>query len=97
MKLDALQSLMGSTALDSTAASKNTGVDFGDVLKNAIGGTVDAQRAAEKMSAAAANGENVPMHDVIQAVGKAEITLQTMVAVRDKAVEAYQEIMRMPI
>jgi flagellar hook-basal body complex protein FliE len=37
------------------------------------------------------------MHEVIQAVGKAEMTLQTMLTVRDKTIEAYQEILRMPI
>jgi flagellar hook-basal body complex protein FliE len=49
------------------------------------------------MTVAAASGENVPMHKVIQSVSEAELTLQTMLTVRDKAVEAYQEILRMPI
>ncbi len=35
--------------------------------------------------------------DVVQAVSNAELTLQTVVAVRDRVVNAYQEIMRMPI
>ena len=35
--------------------------------------------------------------DLVVAVGRAELTLQTAVAVRDRVVAAYQEVMRMPI
>jgi len=35
--------------------------------------------------------------DVVSAVAKAELTLQTTVAIRDRVVQAYQDIMRMPI
>ena len=45
---------------------------------------------------AAAAGQ-ADLMDVVQAVGNAEMTLQTVVAVRDKVVNAYQELMRMPI
>lgn len=70
---------------------------FGDILTNTVKSIAQDQKAAEKMAMAAASGEDVPMHEVISAVSKAETTLQTMVSVRDKAVEAYQEILRMPI
>jgi flagellar hook-basal body complex protein FliE len=85
------------TSVNTEASSKSAGAGFADLLKNAIEGTVNAQRTAEKMTLQAAAGEDVPMHEVIQAVGKAEMTLQTMLTVRDKTVEAYQEILRMPI
>jgi flagellar hook-basal body complex protein FliE len=78
-------------------SDKSSGTGFADLLKNAIQGTVNSQRDAEKLTLQAAAGEDVPMHEVIQAVGKAEMTLQTMLTVRDKTVEAYQEILRMPI
>lgn len=70
---------------------------FGDMLEKAISSTTDAQKKAEALSTAAAQGEDVPMHEVIAAVGKAELTLQTMLTVRDKATEAYREIINMPI
>ena len=35
--------------------------------------------------------------DVITAVSNAEVTLQTVVAIRDRVIQAYQDIMRMPI
>ncbi len=58
---------------------------------------MDSQKNAQALSLASANGENVPMHKVIEAVSQAELTLQTLVTVRDKAVEAYQQIQQMPI
>ena len=84
----------GVSSLDKKASA---GTGFSQLLTNAIEGTVDAQRAAEKMTARAAIGEDVPMHKVIEAVNRAETTLKTMLNVRDKAVTAYQEILRMPI
>jgi flagellar hook-basal body complex protein FliE len=75
----------------------NTMGSFSDVLKNVVTQTIDAQKTAEQMSFAAANGDSVALQDVVQAVSKAELTLQTLVTVRDKAVEAYQQIMQMPV
>lgn len=85
------------TTTNISGSEKSSGTGFSDLLKNAMQGTVDAQRTAENLTVQAASGDNVPMHEVIQAIGKAEMTLQTMLAVRDKTVEAYQEILRMPI
>jgi flagellar hook-basal body complex protein FliE len=36
-------------------------------------------------------------HELIQSIAQAEIALETVVAIRDKVVEAYQEILRMPV
>ncbi len=70
---------------------------FGEVLQQALQSTVNAQEVAENMSAAAAQGENIPMHKVVEAVTAAEIKLQTLVTVRDRAVSAYQQLTQMPI
>jgi flagellar hook-basal body complex protein FliE len=84
--------------LGGAAVSTATGgPSFTDVLKNALNQTIDAQQNAEKMTVAAAQGDPVALQDVVQAISKAELTLQTLVTVRDKAVEAYQEIARMPV
>jgi flagellar hook-basal body complex protein FliE len=77
------------------AASVTTG--FGELLTNAMRNTLQAQKNAEALSIAAANGEPIPLHQLTQAVSEAEITLQTMLSVRDRAVEAYQQVMQMPI
>lgn len=70
---------------------------FAGILKGLVSQATSAQSEAQQLSMAAAKGENVPMQDVVTAIGKAELTLQTLVSVRDKAIEAYQEILRMPI
>lgn len=69
---------------------------FSDVLQQSARDSLDTLKAGEKMSAKAVTGE-ADITDVVQAVGAAEITLQTVVSIRDKLVSAFQEIMRMPI
>ncbi len=69
---------------------------FGDMLAKATDGAIAAQRKSEQASAAAVVGK-ADLNDVVAAVTNAEVTLQTVVALRDKVVNAYQEIMRMPI
>lgn len=80
--------------LDENASTTES---FTTLLKNAGQQVVDAQNQAQQMSLAVANGENIPMQDVIAAVTHAELSLQTMMSVRDKAVSAYQQVMQMPI
>ena len=70
---------------------------FGAILKKIVGQAVEAQEASQAATMAVARGDNIPLQDVVSAIGRAETTLQTLVAVRDKAIEAYQEILRMPI
>ena len=78
-------------------ASKKTGDNaFGDMVKSSLEGAIDAQKVSEKTTAAAVEG-NADTIDVLQAVTEAETTLNTVLAVRDRLVNAYQEIMRMPI
>ena len=69
---------------------------FGDMLAKATDQAVAIQHKGEQMSAAAVVGK-ADLTDVVSAVTNAEVTLQTVMAVRDKVVNAYQEIMRMPI
>ena len=80
-----------------TQKTTNQGTAFADWVKGAVESTMQDQKTAEGLTRALAGGENIPLQEVIQAVGKAETTLQTMVTMRDKAVEAYQTILRMPI
>ena len=72
------------------------GVSFASFLKAKVGESIDTMRTGEEMAARAVT-EEADLTDVVQAVTNAEVTLQTVVAVRDRMVSAYQEIMRMPI
>ena len=69
---------------------------FGSALARALEGAVDAGRQADQQSMQAiASGGNLT--DVVTAVARAELALQSTVAIRDRVVQAYQDIMRMPI
>lgn len=69
---------------------------FGDLLAKSVEGAVDASKASESISIQAASGQS-NLQDVVEAVNAAEISLQTVVSIRDRVISAYQEILRMPI
>jgi len=72
------------------------GKNFADVLRGAAGEMVQANRVAEKVGMDAVAGK-AELTDVVTALAHAESTLQTVVTVRDKMIQAYQQILRMPI
>ncbi len=87
----------GGGAVDAVSgASKAGGKDFSSVLKDVVNSTVESLQQSEKMSMAASAGK-ADIVDVVSSVTNAEVTLQAVVAVRDKVIEAYQDIMKMPI
>ncbi len=75
--------------------SSGTG-DFGALVKQLTESSMGAAKASETLSAQAASG-SANMGDVVTAVANAEVALQTVVAVRDRVISAYQDIIRMPI
>ena len=79
-----------------TGGATQAGSDFGGVLTRALEGVVQAGRTADAQSVAAISGGG-NITDVVAAVSKAELALQTTVTIRDRVVQAYQDIMRMPI
>lgn len=83
----------------STASSAVTGTaggSFGSMIEAMVTNTASALRTAEAESAKHVAGKG-DLIDVVTAIGAAEAALETMVAVRDRAVNAYSEIMRMQI
>lgn len=69
---------------------------FGQMLTEALQSTVDAAKTSEVVSAKAVAGK-ADVTEVVTAVTNAEMALDTVVAVRDRVISAYQEILRMPI
>ena len=69
---------------------------FGAALQRAVQGAVEVGREADTASTQALAGQG-SVTDVVLAVSRAEMALQTAVAVRDRVVSAYQDVMRMPI
>ena len=83
----------GASAKSQPAAN---GASFGDLIRSGAESAIDTMRQSEKVSAQAITGE-ASLNDVVQTVTSAELTLQTVVAVRDRVVSALQEVLRMPI
>lgn len=72
------------------------GQDFASVLKDAAKDSISTMRNAETLSAAAIAGK-ADIREVVQAVTNAQLTLQTVVNIRDKVIGAYNDIIRMPV
>jgi len=69
---------------------------FSDFLSGAVKDSVGTMKQGEAMATKQISGQ-ASIVDVVNSVNSAEITLDTVVAVRDKVVAAYQSIMNMPI
>jgi flagellar hook-basal body complex protein FliE len=80
-------------------AGKTTAADaaeFGSFVDGMVSGAISTLRRGEAVSLAGAQGK-ASAQQVVEGVMAAELTLQSAVAIRDKLVSAYQEIMRMPV
>lgn len=79
-----------------TAVAGIGGGGFGAALQRAVEGAVETGHAADAGGVRALTGAG-GVSDAVLAVSRAELALQTAVAVRDRVVSAYQDVMRMPI
>ncbi len=71
--------------------------NFASVLKDSLNKVNETQMASDDLTTKLVNGEDVELHSVMIASQKASITMQATLEVRNKVVEAYQEMMRMSI
>lgn len=72
--------------------------DFSALLQQSIAAVNDSQQSAGKMTEAFETGAaNVSLTDVMVATQKANVSFQAMLQVRNKLVDAYQEVMNMPM
>ena len=81
---------------DKMDARDVAGPSFGDLMASGVEKAIEVQKTSEKVSADAVLGK-ADLTDVVQAINNAEVTLDLVVSVRDKVIEAYETIMRMPI
>ncbi len=81
-------------ALGSEVMSPGGG--FGDILKSAMSDVMKSTKSAETQIANQVQGK-AQLIDVVTAVSSAEQSLNTVLAIRDQVISAYQEILRMPI
>lgn len=73
------------------------GESFGALLGRALEELSALERQADHLTARLARGEPVELHEVVIATEKAQLALELAVQLRNRVVEAYQEIMRMPV
>lgn len=86
-----------SLAAPGVTDSKNVS-SFGDVMTKAIDAVNDTQKATGELRTAYDMGDpNVGITDVMVAAQKSSVSFQAMVQVRNKLVEAYRDVMNMPI
>jgi flagellar hook-basal body complex protein FliE len=83
-------------ALANAASSGSGEGSFASMLKDAVGTVVEAGRKSDAQTTAMANGKS-NMVDVVTAVAETEVAVDAVVAVRDRVIQAYEEIMKMPI
>lgn len=70
---------------------------FGNFLKDAIQDVNASQVQSDVMTEKLVRGEDVDLHNVMITAQKASIALNATMEVRNKMIEAYQEVMRMPV
>ena len=85
-----------SPVAEASGAKPSGDSGFGATMARAVEGAVELGRSADTASTQALLGQG-SVSDVVLAVSRAELALQTAVAVRDRVVSAYQDVMRMPI
>lgn len=72
------------------------GPSFGALLKETLGNVMDAGKKSDAQTIAMAQGKANVM-DVVTAVAETDVAVSTLVSVRDKVIQSYEDIMRMPI
>ncbi|MDD4503238.1 MAG: flagellar hook-basal body complex protein FliE [Clostridiaceae bacterium] len=97
MKVDFPTQQLNINSSINNGASKSERVSFMDFLNNAVQDVNKLQLESEQLNEAFAMGNNDNIHQVVIAAEKADIALQFTVQIRNKILEAYQEIMRMPV
>jgi flagellar hook-basal body complex protein FliE len=79
------------------AEGTGEGGSFMDHLKGSLADVNDMQKRADSMAMDLASGKSESLHETMLATTQAELTFNLMVQLRNRALEAYQEVMRMPV
>jgi flagellar hook-basal body complex protein FliE len=87
---------LGKAAGVAGAGESGNGPSFGAMLKDALNSVTESGRKSDAQTQSMIAGKS-DMVDVVTAVSETEVAVETMVAVRNKVIEAYQSIMSMPI
>jgi flagellar hook-basal body complex protein FliE len=78
-----------------TGTSSTGGADFGNALTGAVDNLQQLQSTSDSLSLQAVTGNLDDIHDATIASSRAQVTMELVAGVRNKAVDAFNEIMRM--
>ena len=96
-----VSSLGASTAVTGTAAMTGvesaSGADFASILASSVDQLSATQKTADSLATQAATGDLKDVHDYMIASSEAKLATEMVVTIKNKAVEAFNEIMRMPV
>jgi flagellar hook-basal body complex protein FliE len=85
--------------LENSGAGKGTetnGASFAALLKDAVGSVMESGRKSDAQAVAMASGKANVM-DVVTAVAETDVAVSTLVSVRDRVIQSYEDIMKMAI
>lgn len=92
------KSSVGTDAMPINSLSNTQKTDFSEVLANTVNSVNETMMASGKMAAAFEKGDsNISMAELMITMEKSSVSFQSMVQVRNKLLNAYQEIMNMPV
>jgi flagellar hook-basal body complex protein FliE len=86
----------GGGAAGASKASEGGGMSFGALLKETLGNVMEAGKKSDAQTIAMASGKANVM-DVVTAVAETDVAVSTLVSVRDRVIQSYEDIMKMPI
>ena len=85
-----------STPAAPARAARRGGPSFASVLKEAVGSVLETGRKSDAQAVAMASGKANVM-DVVTAVAETDVAVSTLVSVRDRVIQSYEDIMKMTI
>lgn len=96
-ELRSSQNAADATGQTQTLAGQPGQVSFADMLKDAVGKVNTMQKTADTKMEQLATGKTDNIQDVMVATEQADIAMRLMVNIRNKVIDAYQEIMKMQV
>ncbi|HOJ49123.1 MAG TPA: flagellar hook-basal body complex protein FliE [Bacillota bacterium] len=88
---------ISTNTVQNTEKSSGSYIPFEDILKEAITNVIETNNAVQMDAIKIAAGDMDSLHQVMIDIAKADLAVQTLVQVRNKALEAYNEIMRITL
>ena len=92
----ALSRIMESGGAEKGGQAAAGGPSFSALLKDAVGSVLDAGKKSDAQTMAMSSGKANVM-DVVTAVAETDVAVSTLVSVRDRVIQSYEDILKMPI